>query len=182
MTKFFLILDKKIFIFINQIPHSGFLKIFFNFIDFLGNEIFLFLFLSLLFLLLLFKKKKKIKKLSILSLSFFLVWGFSFFLKIIFSRERPFETIENTILLGTNRSGYSFPSSHTTAIFGIFFIVLEIFNSKILNLFFFSFAIFISFSRVYLGVHYLSDVIFGGFLGFFGTKNLNKFFLKNLKF
>jgi undecaprenyl-diphosphatase len=44
------------------------------------------------------------------------------------------------------------------------------------------FVVLISYSRIYLGVHYLSDIIGGWILGFIlsiiGSKYLNKFILK----
>ena len=87
-------------------------------------------------------------------------------LKNIFSRERPdfYRLIEI--------SGYSFPSGHTTSATTMYLtlaiVVLSIMN-KLNKYFIFSIAVIgiviIGSSRIYLGVHYPTDVIAGICLG-----------------
>lgn len=114
-------------------------------------------------LLLLIMKKKKIPLLICLNLIIsFLTNQIA---KLTFSRPRP---------VGINlieESGYSYPSGHamiSMAYFG--FIAYLIYKSnlnKIIKLplitSIFILILLIGFSRIYLGVHYLSDII-GGFL------------------
>jgi undecaprenyl-diphosphatase len=92
-------------------------------------------------------------------------------LKQIFKRERP--NIKRLV----NEKGYSFPSGHTTSAtcfygFIIFLISISSFNILLKLLFIIlliSFIISIGYSRIYLGVHYFSDVV-GGLL--FGSSYL----------
>ncbi|MDP8247229.1 MAG: phosphatase PAP2 family protein [Candidatus Tritonobacter lacicola] len=57
----------------------------------------------------------------------------------------------------------SFPSGHA---FSAFFFVGVFHRVRRMKWFFWAAAILIAFSRMYLGVHYLSDVIFGAMAGF----------------
>ncbi len=88
----------------------------------------------------------------------------SMVLKEIFGRLRPCVTQENINLLVSCGAGKSFPSSHAANSFAA---------ATILSFFymhykyaFFLIAFLISFSRVYVGVHYPIDVIAGGIVGF----------------
>ncbi len=137
-----------------------------NFITFLGKHTLL---IPLNFLLIGFfiYKKQKWFAIRIASLALSSV-VLSFSLKEFFRRDRPLLPV-----LGDAR-GYSFPSGH--ALIGIVFYGLLIYviwhevKQKWLRVFFTIFLILlillISFSRVYLRVHYTSDVIAGLALGF----------------
>lgn len=81
----------------------------------------------------------------------------AFALKGVFARPIP----ETSALASASR--YAFPSGHATAVFSVVPIVAK--AASRLKWVWISFAFLISFSRLYVGVHYLSDVIFGGLLG-----------------
>lgn len=86
--------------------------------------------------------------------------------KVCFQRIRPYERL-------IEETGYSFPSGHTmcsTAFYGLFLYFIIKSNIKIIYKYIFSFffillIIFIGISRIYLGVHYFSDVIGAIILG-----------------
>lgn len=86
----------------------------------------------------------------------------SFALKLLIARPRPSEEI---FYLFFNLVDYSFPSLHAMAAFSL----LPILNKALprLKLFWLSFAILFAFSRVYLGLHFFSDIIAGAFFGYF---------------
>ena len=81
-------------------------------------------------------------------------------IKIITLRPRPIEISQ--ILNGLN---YSFPSLHAA----VSFAALPILNNEFpkLRLFWLLFAFLVAFSRIYFEYHFLSDVVFGAFLGYF---------------
>lgn len=80
-------------------------------------------------------------------------------LKNLIQRPRPsgFE------LIVKKPSSYSFPSGHTTAAFGAAMILSNYFKKYKIGIY--SFAFLIAFSRLYLCVHYPTDVMGGMILG-----------------
>lgn len=101
------------------------------------------------------------------SINLALVFLLNFVLKLVFARERP---IDINII---TESGYSFPSGHSMVSAGMYgFLAYNLWKSKIKNgckvigcigLVILTFLI--GLSRIYLGVHYTSDVIGGFVLG-----------------
>lgn len=78
-------------------------------------------------------------------------------------RPRPFETlagIQNSIVPSDT---FSFPSGHTAAAFVMAALLAYWF--PVLSIFIFVWATLVGFSRVYLGVHYPSDILAGMVLG-----------------
>jgi undecaprenyl-diphosphatase len=86
-------------------------------------------------------------------------------LKNIFSKLRPYDTLYDVNLLVPKEKSFSFPSGHATSSLTSA-IILGSKNKRKLLLFLIL-AIFISFSRIYCGVHYPSDVLFGALIGLF---------------
>lgn len=84
-------------------------------------------------------------------------------LKMILSRERPYKIIEQLNTFGINLKDYSFPSGHTTASFSIATTIAI--NIPRLSILVFTIAIIVGISRIYLGVHYPTDVAAGIILG-----------------
>jgi len=131
-----------------------------TFISFLGSAIAL-ITLSIGFIFLM--KNKKYPKFIILNLA--LVFVINRILKLIIARPRP-ERLQLVL-----EKGYSFPSGHSMVAFGfygflIYLVYKNIENKKIkypLVAFLALLILFIGISRIYLGVHYVTDVI-GGFI------------------
>ncbi len=135
-----------------------FLTSFFKFFSFLSSAAFLTVLSILLFFVF---KNKKFPLLSLFNL--ILIVLINQIMKFIFSRPRPFEWML------TEESGFSFPSGHamvSSAFYGLIIYLVWRTNIdkkyKIVLTIILSLLVFtIGLSRIYLGVHYASDVIAG---------------------
>jgi len=96
-----------------------------------------------------------------------LTWVLGTFLQKRIARLRPSEEIAGYKRLLIPPSRYSFPSIHTASSFSFFiaFLLIQHPLAPMVGIW----ACFVSFSRLYLGVHYLSDIIGGLILGLFCT-------------
>lgn len=133
----------------------------FVFITTLGNGGAIWILLSLGLLI-----PKKTRKIGILSLCalFFSVLIDNVILKNVIGRARPFDMIEGLNCLINKPTDYSFPSGHTGSSFAAAAVMFLGLRKK----YSFSaiiFAMLMGFSRLYVGVHYLSDVVGGAVIG-----------------
>ena len=114
-------------------------------------------------ILLLFTKKRETKMLGLL-----IIAGLTFsyyavgFLKVAFARPRPFAALPNVILMGEMSKSPSFPSNHASTAFMTAVLLSSRFKKHAL---FYLLAALMAFSRMYIGVHYPSDVLGGAFIG-----------------
>jgi membrane-associated phospholipid phosphatase len=106
-------------------------------------------------------------KLLAIELAALFVIGIAFgeALKYLVYRDRPFETISGIHLRVPGDTDSSFPSGHALIVtIGAAFSLIK-FKSKALASLLTLEAAFVCFSRVYVGLHYPSDVAAGIFLG-----------------
>lgn len=125
------------------------------------GEDFIILMFSILPVMFMYNKKEA----AMIPLNVCLIAGLNTTIKFLIKRPRP----DHVFL--AEASGYSFPSGHSSmalAFYGfILFLIITKCKSKVLKVLYFTvFSILIlgvGLSRIYLGVHYASDVL-GGFL------------------
>lgn len=153
--------DQNLITFVREFDHPAtyhFLKI----MTFLGSSIVL-IFLALLVSFILMRIKKHYWDAAMVIINLSGGWGMNELLKAVFQRERP------DIFRLTEASGFSFPSGHAMISFAFYGMILYLvwinFTDNKLKIsctiLWFFLVFFIGISRIFLGVHYPSDVIAG---------------------
>lgn len=153
-------IDLEVFYFFNSTVKHYVLDFIMPVITRIGDGPFLFV----IVILLLISGDKKTRFTSILMLSSMTV---SYYvvrvIKNFLERPRPFIILPDVNVIFTV-GGFSFPSSHATMVFALAYISAGRFKRGYI---FYTIAVIISFSRVYLGFHYVSDIAAGALLGCF---------------
>jgi len=95
--------------------------------------------------------------------------------KKLVERPRPFQSegLKQSVQQLAEASGNSFPSNHAANCFAAALILGWYFPRA--RYLFYSLAALVGYSRIYLGVHYPSDVLFGALLGLIVAKVVSKF-------
>lgn len=160
---FFSHLDLQLFVLLNQeLRHSSLDKVMPIFTD-LGDFGAIWLIIGLLLFL---SGKPALKKAAFLML---IAVIFSYlldeFLKQLFQKPRPFETLTEVDLLIKPCPTFTFPSGHAACAFAAAVVLMRKISAW--AWFFLLLALVMAFSRVYVGVHYPSDVLVGSLLGVF---------------
>jgi undecaprenyl-diphosphatase len=156
-----LTLDRGLFLTINHLPHlplTDWLALFFSGVGSAG-----FIWVSLGFWLFLREEKKDHRFFAPFVFVILVSGLFSeVILKFLFSRLRPSPEL-GAIVVGDGAGWYSFPSSHATIAWAMA-VVLSRYEPRF-RWAWYVLALAISFTRIYLGVHYPFDVVTGGILG-----------------
>ncbi len=89
-------------------------------------------------------------------------------IKNLVARTRPFDLYDDIVVLISKPTDYSFASGHTTASFASVGILCR-FLEKPWAALAVAYALLVAYSRLYLGVHYPSDVLCGMLIGLLGS-------------
>lgn len=146
--------------FIQNNIRCGFLDFLMPKITALGNAGILWIIITVIFLL--SKKYRNTGIVMAIALILDLI-GCNLILKPLVARERPFEINSAVNLLISAPKDYSFPSGHTAASFAA--VGAMCFTKYKQWKIFGVIALIIAFSRLYLYVHFPTDVLFGALLG-----------------
>ncbi len=144
---------------------NGILDYFFLFITFIGSEIIIFFLLTALFLWRENKRRWIFPLWACMGISAIV----GFILKVTIQRPRPFQLGLVQLLpilqeASFNVWDFSFPSFQTMLVFSAIPILSKEFPR--LKKFWIAFAVLVAFSRVYFGIHFVSDVIAGAAIGY----------------
>lgn len=95
----------------------------------------------------------------------------------IWFRPRPFVSHQVNQLINYNSLEASFPSGHACFYFALSTVIY--FYNKRLGIAFYIFSLLIVFSRVFVGIHWPSDILVGAIIGVLMGIILNKLFKKH---
>lgn len=158
-------LDGEILLQIQQHLRTDMLTPLMKFVTFLGNGGWFWILCAVV--LLAVPKTRKTGYAAVLSLIFGVIVT-NLLLKNIVARPRPFAEIEALIPLIAKPTDFSFPSGHTTASFAVALVMLRMLPKKI-GIPAVVLAALVAFSRLYLGVHYPTDVLAGFVVALVGS-------------
>ena len=158
-------LDGEILLQIQQHLRTDMLTPFMKIVTFLGNGGWFWILCAVV--LLAIPKTRKTGYAAVLSLIFGVIVT-NLLLKNIVARPRPFAEIEALIPLIAKPTDFSFPSGHTTASFAVALVMLRMLPKKI-GIPAVVLAALVAFSRLYLGVHYPTDVLAGFVVALVGS-------------
>lgn len=95
-----------------------------------------------------------------------LAGGTTKLLKIVIARARPEEAM---LITEYGADSYAFPSGHATIAFALATVLAAQTERTAARAYFYGLAVLVAVSRVYLGYHYMTDVVAGAFIGTAGA-------------
>ncbi|MEC2070365.1 phosphatase PAP2 family protein [Alkalihalophilus marmarensis] len=161
--------------------HTDFLTKMMTFFSFIGATRPVIV-ISILFLGVIYLKYRHLQDVILLALVSLGSVTLNVLLKMTIKRERP----ESSVIV---ESGYSYPSAHTMAAVSLYGMIIYLLwrhtptiKARIILITFgVSMILMIAFSRIYLGVHYASDIIGGVLISSFWLLTLLAIFQRYLK-
>ncbi len=159
-----LLFDQQLFLFINNLSHTPISDVLALTVSGIGKGGLLFLLLGLL----LFVREERKDHSFIFSIAGALMTSWllvEVLLKPFIAKSRPFliGNGESAIVVDTITTGFSFPSSHAAFAWALAVVLAR--KEPRWRWGLYIFASLISFSRIYLGVHFPIDVVAGAFIG-----------------
>lgn len=154
-------LDESLFLLLNAIPHTSFLDVLAMFFSGVGSAGIVWIVISIVLFL---REERKDRWFFLpVAVATFVSWIASeIVLKSMFGRMRPTADI-GAIIVGDGATNFSFPSTHATFSWALALVLSR--KEPRYAFWFYLLAALISFSRIYLGVHYPGDIIGGMLLG-----------------
>ena len=162
MPEFIQRFDEQVLVWIAQHVRSGLLDPLMKVYTQLGDAGMLFIALGLV--LLLFKSTRKAGFSALCAMIIGLV-VVNFTIKPLVSRPRPWLVIQNFVNLVPEKDPNSFPSGHTNAAFAFALAVCMSAPKRWMKITAVCMAVVMGLSRLYVGVHFPSDVLVGALIG-----------------
>ena len=153
--------DATILLWIQNVVRNPVLDVIFKFITHLGDNGYFWIGSALI--LCIFKKTRKAGIFALMALLFSVIVN-NAILKNVIGRIRPYEIIAGLECIIKHAHDASFPSGHTGSSFAAAVVYLRKLPKKI-SIPMLVMAILISVSRLYVGIHYPTDVIAGAISG-----------------
>ncbi|AOY75327.1 phosphatase PAP2 family protein [Clostridium formicaceticum] len=155
-------LDLKIIEFVYQHLQNPTFQVFMVILSRLGDKGLLWLVISIG--LIISKKHRNIGYMSLSSILLGFIVG-EVILKNLIQRARPFLVLDNIILSIAAPQSFSFPSVHTLIAFAATGVIVKKIENRFLKIGLIALATLMAFSRIYLMVHYPTDILGGVILG-----------------
>lgn len=152
--------DEAILLFIQENLRSGFLTPIMKFFTHMGEVGAVWLIMAVLFIVV--GKKYRLCGVNILLAIAVCFVINNLILKNLIARERPFFVIENLMTIIEHPDEFSFPSGHASSSFAAAYAITRGVKKGWLA---YILAALIAVSRIYFGVHYLTDILAGAIIG-----------------
>lgn len=168
----FMEFERAVLLFVQEALRHDVMTPFWVTITHLGDSGWIWILTSLI--LLSMKRTRKVGFVALCSLGVCFIIN-NLLLKNLVARPRPYTQIPELKILVDQLRDYSFPSGHTCASFAAACTFRRMLPKKWGRLAL-VLAFLIGLSRLYVGVHYLSDVIVGGIIGTLGSLVIYKLY------